>query len=173
MANLSYTTRREAVEQRFPFAVLAISPLVAVFLQAYVPLRFPRLAILDLPLIVTLYFSLARRDQIFAGLFGSSVGLLQDALTHLPLGINGICKAVIGYMAASVSMRLDVDNPGTRMLLVLVFTFVNSVFRFIIVRLMLNMHPGWHWGYELLRALLNTLVALLLFSLLDLFRERR
>ena len=56
MATFSYTSRRQAIEQSFPFAVMVIAPLVAIFLQAYVPLRFPRLAILDLPLIVTLYF---------------------------------------------------------------------------------------------------------------------
>jgi hypothetical protein len=69
-------------------------------------------------------------------------------------------------------MRLDVDNPGTRLLLVLIFTFVHTVLRFFIFRIMLNMHPVWHWGNELLRAALNTFVALLFFLLLDLFRQR-
>ena len=75
-------------------------------------------------------------------------------------------------MAASVSMRLDVDNTATRLGLVLILTFLHSVLRFSIVRLMLNMHPAWHWGYELLRAALNTFVALLFFLVLDMFRER-
>jgi rod shape-determining protein MreD len=172
MATFSYTTRRQAIEQSFPFAVMMVVPLLAIFIQAYLPLRFPRLAILDLPLIVTLYFSLARRNQIYGALLGTGTGILQDALTHLPLGINGICKAIVGYMAASVSMRLDVDNPGTRLLIVLVLTFVHSVLHFCIFRFLLNMHPGWHWGYECLRSALNTFVALLFFLVLDLFRRQ-
>jgi rod shape-determining protein MreD len=171
MATLSYTTRRQAVEQRFSIAVMLLAPLLAVFLQAYLPRLLPRFAILDLPLVVTLYFSLARRSQIYGAVLGGSVGILQDALTSLPLGINGICKTIVGYMAASVSMRLDVDNQGTRLLLVLVLTFVNSVLHLCIMQWLLNVHLGWHWGYETLRALLNTAVALLIFMLLDVFRR--
>jgi hypothetical protein len=69
-------------------------------------------------------------------------------------------------------MRLDVDNPGTRLLIVLVLTFVHSVLHFCIFRFLLNMHPGWHWGYECLRSALNTFVALLFFLVLDLFRRQ-
>jgi rod shape-determining protein MreD len=172
VATFSYTTRRQAIEQRFPFAIMFVVPLLAIFFQAYVPKLVPRLAILDLPLIVTLYFSLARRSQVYGAMLGTGTGLLQDALTQLPLGVNGICKAIVGYMAASVSMRLDVDNPGTRLLLVLILTFVHNVLRFFIFRLMLDMHPVWQWGNELLRAALNTFVALLFFLVLDLFRQR-
>lgn len=171
MASSIYTTRREAMEQRFPLPVLVLAPLFVVFIQAYAPLRFPKLAILDLPLIVTLYFSLTRRSQVYGAFLGTGIGILQDSLTHLPLGINGICKAIVGYMAASVSMRIDVDAAGSRLVLVLLLTFVHSVLHFAIARVLLNMHPAWHWGYEAARAGLNTFLALLFFMLLDLFRR--
>jgi rod shape-determining protein MreD len=160
------------MEQRFPFALLILAPLMAVFIQAYLPLRFPKLAILDLPLIVTIYFALARRSPMYGAFLGTGTGILQDSLTHLPLGINGICKAIVGYLAASVSTRLDVDNQAARLLIVLVLTMVHSLLHLVIVRLMLNLHPGWHWGYEFLRAALNTLVSLIFFRLLDLFRQQ-
>jgi rod shape-determining protein MreD len=172
MATLSYTTRRQAVEQTFPLAVMVIAPLLAIFIQAYVPKIFPRFAMLDLPLVVTLYFSLARRSQIYGAILGTSVGIWQDALTQLPLGINGICKAILGYMAASVSMRLDVDNQGTRLLLVLTLSFINSVLHLCVMRWLLNVHQDWSWGMEVLRAVLNTAVALPIFVLLDMFRQR-
>ncbi len=172
MAMLSYTSRREAVEQNYPITVMLLAPLVAVYLQSYLPLHFPRFSILDLPLIVVIYFSLGRRSQVTGAVMGTGVGLLQDALTHLPLGVNGIAKAVVGYYAGSVSVRLDVDNPGTRLLINLIFTLVNSVMLYTVLRFLMNQAPGWHWGYELLRAVLNTLVAMLVFLLLDLFRRR-
>jgi rod shape-determining protein MreD len=167
-----YPMSAEMNEQRYPFAVMALAPLVAIFIQAYVPLRFPKFEILDLPLIVTLYFALARRSQVYGALLGTGTGILQDALTHLPLGINGICKAIVGYLAASVSNRLDVENTGARLVLVLVLTMLHSVLHLVIVRLMLDLHPGWHWGYEFLRAALNTFVSLIFFKLLDLFRRQ-
>jgi len=167
MATLSYTTRRQAVEQTFPLAVMVIAPLLAIFIQAYLPKIFPKFAILDLPLVVTLYFALARRSPVYGAILGASVGIWQDALTNLPLGVNGVCKTIVGYMAASVSMRLDVDNQGTRLLLVIILSFINSVLRWL-----LNVHQDWRWGMEALRPLLNTAIALPIFALLDMFRQR-
>ena len=54
MATRSYTSRRE-LESRFHPAVTVLVPLTAILLQAFLPRPFPRLAILDLPLIITVF----------------------------------------------------------------------------------------------------------------------
>jgi rod shape-determining protein MreD len=161
-----------ANEHRFPPAVAILVPLVAIFLQAYLPLRFPRFAVLDLPLIVTVYFAVSRRNPISGTFLGTGIGLLQDALTHLPLGINGIIKALVGYLAASIGMRIDVENPGTRLLMMFFFSLVSSLLHVFIVRHLLDMAQAWYGLHELVRALVNSLVAVILFALLDRLRKR-
>jgi rod shape-determining protein MreD len=172
MSSVSYTSRREVIEQSFPFALIVIAPLIAIGAQAYLPLRFPKLVIFDLPLIVTLYFAISRRSPVVGTITGTAIGLLQDALTHLPLGINGVAKAVVGYLAASVSTRLDVDSAGTRFLLVFGFTWIHTFIYVAIIHFMVGLQIEFHWLYQLLRAVINSILALGIFALLDLFRKR-
>ena len=114
MAILPQRSRREMEEHRFHPVVLILVPLVAIFLQVYLPLRFPSFAVLNLPVLIVIYFSVSRRNPIGGTLLGLVIGIIQDAMTHLPLGINGIIDCILGYLAASIGLRIDVDNPGTR-----------------------------------------------------------
>ena len=72
----------------------------------------------DLPLVVTVYFALGRRSPIQGTLMGGAVGLFEDALTHHAIGINGIAKTVVGFLAASVGIRIDVENRTIRLALI-------------------------------------------------------
>jgi len=172
MALLNHNSREEIDQHHFHPAVMVLVPLFAIFLQAYLPLRFPRFAVLDLPLIVTVYFAVSRRNPVTGMLQGTAIGLVQDALTHLPLGINGIIKAVVGYLAASIGMRIDVDNPGTRILMMFFFTLLDSLLHLFIVRHLLDLQLDWYGLHELIRAVVNALVAVILFALLDRLRKR-
>lgn len=172
MTTLSYTSRRQAVEQSFPVAVIVLAPLLAIFVQAYGTRIVPRLDIIDLPLIVVIYAALSRRNPAIGALAGTAIGIAQDALTSLPLGIYGIAKTIVGYAAASISMRVDVENMGARLLLVFVFTLVHDAAVYSIERFLLNMAHSFLPVHELIRAVLNSVVALAVFALLDLFRRR-
>ena len=172
MALLNHNSREEIDQHHFHPAVMILVPLLAIFLQAYLPLRFPRIAVLDLPLIVTVYFAVSRRNPITGMLQGTTIGLLQDALTHLPLGINGIIKAVIGYLSASIGMRIDVENPGTRIIMLFVFTLLDSVMHLFIVRRLLGLQQDWYWLHELIRAVVNALIGIIVFTVLDRTRQR-
>ena len=172
MALLDHNTREEIRQHRFHPAVFVLVPLFAIFLQAYLPLRHPGFALVDLPLCVTVYFAVSRRNPVSGALLGTGIGLTQDALTHFPLGIQGIAKAIAGYLAASIGARIDVDNPGTRVLMLFFFTLLDSLLRFLIVRLLLNLRMEWSVGHELLRATINALVAVVLFAFLDRLRQR-
>ena len=61
-----------------------------------------RFAWFDLPLVVTVYFALGRRSPIQGTLMGARMGIFEDALPHHAIGINGIAKTVVGFLAASV-----------------------------------------------------------------------
>ncbi len=172
MALIHRGSRREMEVHRFHPVVLILVPLIAIFLQVYLPLRFPSFTILNLPLLVVIYFAVSRRSPITGTLIGLVIGLIQDAMTHLPLGINGVIDCIIGYLAASIGVRIDVDNPGTRLMMNFLFILFASVLHVFILSRLLGMHETWFWVHELIRALVNALIGVILFALLDRMRRR-
>ena len=75
-----------------------------------------RLDFLDLPLLITIYFGLSRRNPSTGLLLGTTIGLLQDSLSGptVPLGLYGIAMTVVGYLASSIGARLDTEHPVAR-----------------------------------------------------------
>ena len=172
MATITYTSREEIEVHRFSAAATIGVPLAALFFQIYVSSRFTFLKLIDLPLLVTIFFAVSRRNQLAGMLTGCAIGLTQDALTHLPIGIYGICKTIIGYGASSIGLKVDVDNPGSRFLMVLFFTFLHDGLYFIVRRNLLGIPSDWRTLHELSAALSNALVAVVLFALLDRTKKR-
>jgi rod shape-determining protein MreD len=168
MPSRSYTSRRELEEHSFHPAVTLLVPVAAVVLQALLPRPFHWFVYLDLPLLITIFFAVSRRSPIAGALTGAAIGLLQDALTAQPIGINGIAKTIIGYAAASIGLQIDVENLTTRILMNFGFSVLNSLLLFLINRRLIGM-PDFHlsWAHELIRALANTLLAIPVFTLLD------
>ncbi len=171
MVTRSYMSRREVEQQSFSLTVALLVPLGAILLQVLLPKAMPRLAILDLPLIVTLFFAISRRNPIAGTITGGTIGLLQDVLTSQPIGVNGMAKSLIGYAAASLGSRIDVENAGTRAVLTFGFSLVQSVLLFLIERRLLGIRV-FHvlWLHELLRAMVNTVVGVPIYLLLDRFK---
>jgi len=173
MATRSYMSRREVEQESFHPALALFAPLSALLLQVLLPKVFPPLAILDLPLIVTLFFAVSRRSPIAGTITGGSIGLLQDIVTNQYIGVNGMAKSVIGYAAASLSSQIDVENLGTRALLSFGFSLIQSVLLFLIQRRLLG-QPSYHlfWVRDLAAASANTVVAIPIFLLLDRGKRR-
>jgi rod shape-determining protein MreD len=169
---LMASTRREAESQSFPLFVYVLIPLLALGLQSFVTLHFPHFATLDLPLLVVIYFAMTLRTPIAATFGGAILGLAQDALTHQPLGVFGIAKAFIGYLAASLGVRIDTENLGTRLVLTFVFVLLNDAIDWVLVRHLLAEPLPWGWLYQLMRAAINTMVAIIVFALLDRLKSR-
>ena len=168
MMSRGYSSRRELEEHSFHPAITLLVPLVAIMLQALLPRMMPRLMLLDLPLLVTIFFAVSRRSPIAGALTGAIIGLLQDALTGQPLGVNGLAKTVIGYIGASIGLQIDVDALPTRVLITFLFSLLNGLLLFGIVRHLLGLEvEHLLWRHELLRAAVNTAVGVPLFYLLD------
>ena len=173
MPDRSYTSRKELEEYHFSPLIALLAPLVLLFLQAFLPKVFPRLLILDLPLIAVIFFAVARRSPIAGSITGAVIGLLQDLLTHQPIGVNGMAKTLIGYFASSIGVQVDVENLLTRILLNFAFTLLQSGLLFLIDRQLLGVHDiHLLWAHELIRAGLNTAVAIPIFLFLDRFKLR-
>src|SRR5690348_7904723 len=170
---ITYTSNEQVEVYRFSVPVAIGVPLLALFLQAFVPLRFPRFAVyVDLPLLVTIFFAMARRSPI-AGLFtGAIIGLAQDMLGHNPIGIYGIAKTIVGYGASSLGVKLDVENAGARFLVTLGFYLIHSAVYFTVARGMVNMTQTWSWLHGLLAGLANAVIGVFLYFILDRFKQR-
>ncbi len=173
MSLLYPNSRREMEEHRFHPLVLILVPLLAIFFQAYLPLRFPSVGFLNVPVLVVIYFSVSRRSPIGGTLLGMIIGIIQDALTHLPLGVNGIIDCILGYLAASIGLRIDVDNPGTRLIMNFTFILLASILHVLILRRLLGIHEQWYGLHEVVRAVVNGLIGVVLFALLDRLRQRQ
>lgn len=172
MPVLMANSRRDLDTQQFPWPIMLAAPLLAVFLQAYLPLRFPRLDVFDLPLLVVIYFAFSRRNPIGGTITGAIVGLLQDGVTHRPIGIHGIANTIIGFLAASIGLKIDVDNTITRALMIFGFTLLDRFLYLVIVRHLIAEPLQWSWMHQILRAGINVALGIVLFVILDRTRIR-
>jgi rod shape-determining protein MreD len=167
MPVLSANFRRDLEIRRYPVLAYVLVPLVALVLQAWLPRLVGRYAWFDLPLVVTVYFALGRRSPIHGTLMGAGMGLFEDALTHHAIGVNGIAKTVIGFLAASVGIRIDVENMTIRLVLTCLLSLLASVIYVFVYRVLLGLDLDWNWLTELFKAIGNSLIAMVLFPVLD------
>jgi len=167
MSLLAAESRRDFEIHRFPLLAYVLVPLVSLVLQAWLPRVASPYDWFDFPLVVTVYFALGRRNPIQGTLMGAAMGLFEDALSHHAIGINGIAKCVVGFLAASVGIRVEVDNHTVRLLLNFGLSLISSAIYLFVSRFLLGLTVEWSWLTELFRAIGNSIIALILFPVLD------
>jgi rod shape-determining protein MreD len=165
------SSQREGQISRFPAWVMLVVPLAAILFQVYVPLFFEFLSFLEMPLLVVVYFALMRRSQVGGLLLGALVGLAQDSLSKNPLGMLGIVNTLVGYFAASVGLRLDVDHPLIRLLLAFFFFLFHQFFYWLLAHALLGQQVAFEIQRTLVLGLLNAVVGISLFHFLDKLRK--
>jgi rod shape-determining protein MreD len=165
------SSTREGQVSRFRAWVMIVVPLAAILFQVYVPLFFQFLSFLEMPLLVVVYFALMRRSPIGGLSVGALVGLAQDSLSRNPLGMFGIVNTLVGYFAASVGVRLDVDHGFIRLMLTIFFYLFHQFFYWVLARALLAQQVGFDVQRVLLLSLLNGVVGISLFHFLDRLRE--
>ena len=162
--------QRKGHLSRAQIAGLIVVPLAAILFQVYVPRFLTFLAYLELPLLVTVYFSLRRNSPVAGVLFGAAVGLAQDSLSQNPLGMFGIVKTLVGYFAGSFSQRFAADNPLFRVVLSYFFYVFHQFFYWVLSRALLGEAVNFDLPQVLVFASLNAAVALPLYAMLDKLR---
>ena len=167
MSVLSADARRDLEIHRYPVLVYALVPVLAVVLQAWLPRLLHRFAWFDLPLVITVFFGLSRRNPIQGSVLGGILGIFEDALTGHPIGINGIAKTLVGYLAATIGILVNVENHAVRLIMTFLLSLVGSATYFFVVRFLLGMSVDTNWMAELYKAVGNSVIALVLFPLLD------
>ncbi|MGH9412405.1 MAG: rod shape-determining protein MreD [Terriglobales bacterium] len=171
MPQLFSTSRAEAAVFRFPAVFFPLLVALALVLQTYLPVVVHAAVYLDLPLLIVIYWAVTYRKPRGAALVGALLGLAQDSLSHVALGVNGIAKTVIGFLDASLGSHFDADHPGIRLLLVLVCYEVNRAILYSLERFLLGTPVLWQGWITLVAAFVNGLVAVILFHGFDRFRR--
>jgi rod shape-determining protein MreD len=158
---------------KFRSGAIALTILLALLLQTFVPVYIPKFSVLDLLLLVVVYFGLSRRNPSTGLLLGMVAGLLQDSISGptVPLGLNGIAKTIIGYLASSIGARLDTEHPAARFALTLFFFVLHQGTIGLIRRLLLAQPEPWFTMRLAIAAGVNAVVSVLLFVLLDRLRK--
>jgi rod shape-determining protein MreD len=169
LAGLNESTRKSRASKIQVAAMVAI-PLAAILFQVYVPRFLTFLAYLELPLLVTVYFSLIRRSPVTGVLFGATIGLAQDSLSPHPLGMYGIVKTMVGYFAATFSHRFAVDSSAVRLVLSFFFYFFHQFFYWVLARALLGESLNFEPQQTLVLAILNAAVAAPLYHMFDKLR---
>jgi rod shape-determining protein MreD len=164
---LDMAARRSKQKRRLHPLYLFLVSIAAILFQVYFTLFFSYLGYLELPLLVTVYFALMRREPIFGLLGGAAIGLVQDSLSQNPLGMFGIVLTLVGYFAASVSLRFDVDNPAIRFILSFFFFFFHQFFYWVLASALLAKQMSFDPVATLISGLLNAAVAVPMFHILD------
>ncbi|GAC1702167.1 MAG: hypothetical protein NVS9B4_06900 [Candidatus Acidiferrum sp.] len=158
---------------KFRGGAIVLTAFLALAVQSFLPIYFSKAAIFDLPLLITIYFGLSRRNPSTGLLLGTVIGLLQDSLSGptVPLGLYGIAKTIIGYSASSIGARLDTEHPAARFALTAVFFGLHQGIVALTRRILLAQPEVWFTMRLGVAALLNAVVAVFLFALLDRLRK--
>ncbi|HVN10418.1 MAG TPA: rod shape-determining protein MreD [Patescibacteria group bacterium] len=149
---------------------------LALVLQAFLPAHIWKGELvgdlIELPLLVTLYFGLSRRNPSRGLLLGMVIGLAQDGLTGLnPIGLFGIAKTLVGYLASTIGGRLDVEHPASRMVLAFAFFHLQNLVCVFTRRWLLAQAAPLMTVKVLVASLVAALLAWPLFALLDKLRK--
>jgi rod shape-determining protein MreD len=157
---------------RYPIWLIAVFIGASVFVQSKLPLLVSRASWLDLPLVVTLYFGLSYRNSLRGMSVGMIVGLLQDALTHGPVGMNGLSKTVVGYLASSVSGRIEMDHALIRLAALWIFSVAHLALFALAEHLFFPARFSWAHYHFVVTPILNAALGLPVFLLGDWGRQR-
>ena len=84
----------------------------------------------------------------------------------------GIVNTLVGYFAASVGLRIDVEHSVIRLLLAFFFYFFHQFLYWVMARGLLGAQIAFEIQRTLVLGLLNAIVGLAVFHFLDKLRER-
>lgn len=123
-------------------------------------------AAVDLILVAVVYIALINGPV--GGMFaGSLAGLIQDALTSGVLGIGGLAKLIVGFLAGAVGQQFIVTAALPRLLMFVAATAVHAaVFMGMYAALNLRTFEA-PWRTVLAQALANAVVGMVAFAVIE------
>jgi rod shape-determining protein MreD len=153
-------------------AALATTIFIALLLQTYLPVRVPSARLFDFPLLVAIYIAMVRRNKTLAIAICTAIGLAQDALASGLIGMFGMAKALTGYLAASASIKFELEDIFPRMGLTATLVLVHGLALALLHRVLLDPPPPFQILELAAGVLVNTGFGMVLFLLLDRLRKQ-
>lgn len=170
----SLTSREQVSVYEFSWLAILLIPVVGVVVQVFILSRIPFLGAIDLPFLVTIFFATARRNPVSGCLTGCFIGLLQDVFAGYNhyLGMYGIALTVVGYLASSLGVKINVENPGSRFLITFFFFGIEEGAYYGVAHGLLRQPLQWSWSHIALSALVNAVIGIFVYRFLDRFKQR-
>lgn len=121
----------------------------------------------DLVLVVVVYNALAS-ERVTGLLTGSFAGLVQDVLSGGVLGMAGLSKTVVGYLAGIVGTQFIVTHSASRFVVFFLATVLNAVIFMGLYELLGLRHFGAPFAAVGLQGVGNAVVGVLVFKVIEL-----
>jgi rod shape-determining protein MreD len=123
-------------------------------------------AAIDLVLVALVYVALTT-GPVSGMLAGSLAGLIQDSLSSGVIGIGGLAKSLVGFLAGAIGQHFIVTAALPRLVMFVAATVVHAaVFMGLYVALGLRTFPS-PWTAIVSQALGNALVGLIAFAIIE------
>lgn len=150
---------------------IALTIFVALLLEMLLSKRLWFFQYLDLPLAITVYFSL-QRAPVLGMITGAAAGIAGDAVDGGVLGTGGFAKTLLGYIIAILSIKFPLQNPLARLAVVAVASTTSTII-YVGLNLMLDREisyvANWIEFSRILgwKTLADTLASIPVFFILD------
>lgn len=95
---------------------------------------------------------------------GTMGGLLQDLLSGEVVGVSGLVKTLVGFVAGVIGTQFVLTRPHARSIIVAAATLVHRILMLAVVGLIEQDWPGVSWKAMLWEIGINTLAGFLLFQ---------
>ena len=147
-------------------AILAVA--VALAIQTTLPRFLVRGSVaVDLVLVAVVYVSLTS-GPVTGMLTGTFAGLIQDALSGGVIGIGGLAKTIVGFLAGIIGTQFIVAQPLPRFVVFFSATIVHAAI-FMGLYVLLEMRQfGTPYAAALGQAVGNAVVGVVAFQLVEL-----
>jgi rod shape-determining protein MreD len=130
---------------------------------------------LDLVLVAVCFCALSWGPA--AGLLAGTVGgLAQDSLSEGVLGVGGLSKTLVGFLAGAIGAQFIVAQFFPRLVVFIVGTFVHQLCFWGVYALIDQRAPTVPWTSVTMQAFINAGIGLLVFQIIELapgFASRR
>jgi rod shape-determining protein MreD len=151
--------------------VKAVGVLIAIALALALQTTLARFLVagtvaVDLVLVVVVYVALTS-GPVTGMLAGSLAGIIQDALSSGVIGIGGLAKCIVGFLAGAIGQQFIVTAALPRMVMFLGATAAHAaVFMGSYMLLGLRSFPN-PWAAILSQALGNAAVGMIAFAIVE------
>ncbi len=147
-------------------AWVVLATAAAIAIQTTVD-RWMAAGAVDLVLVVVVYNALAS-GRVTGLLAGTFAGLVQDVLSGGVLGMAGVSKTVVGYLAGIVGTQFIVTHSASRFVVFFMATVLNAVIFMGLYELLGLRHFGAPFAAVTGQGVANAVVGVLVFKVIEL-----